>query len=232
MNNKFALSFGISLVIVGLLNIILRTSNIIIFGLSASTIMFSLINLVAPKLKSKKAEFLYIIPFVILVSIFCYSDSLMEIKVFADAINGRITNILTFISFGLLFVSEYYNHTLVEKKNIEFQDELVVKSLEYSALILNLEKDYALAIKNNPSSLEKESKKLFDGIRELCDEQIALSKINMDLLKKKSTTFTIKELNDIYKKHHKPLDVYGKMEQYYKEEEKNKKSKSIKNKAH
>ena len=40
MNNKFALSFGISLVIVGLLNIFFETSNIILFGLSVSTTIF------------------------------------------------------------------------------------------------------------------------------------------------------------------------------------------------
>ena len=53
MNNKFALSFGISLVIVGLLNIFFETSNIILFGLSVSTTIFSIMNMFEPKILIK-----------------------------------------------------------------------------------------------------------------------------------------------------------------------------------
>ena len=81
MNNKFALSFGISLVIVGLLNIFFETSNIILFGLSVSTTIFSIMNMFEPKISNKKLELLYIIPFVLLVSIFCYSNSLMKFEI-------------------------------------------------------------------------------------------------------------------------------------------------------
>ncbi len=56
MNNKFALSFGISLVIVGLLNIFFETSNIILFGLSVSTTIFSIMNMFEPKISNKKLE--------------------------------------------------------------------------------------------------------------------------------------------------------------------------------
>lgn len=105
MNNKFALSFGISLVIVGLLNIFFKTSNIILFGLSVSTTIFSIMNMLEPKISNKKLELLYIIPFVLLVSIFCYSNSLMKIEIIWNIVNSKITNILTFISFGFLFIS-------------------------------------------------------------------------------------------------------------------------------
>ena len=54
MNNKFALSFGISLVIVGLLNIFFETSNIILFGLSVSTTIFSIMNMFEHKIINKK----------------------------------------------------------------------------------------------------------------------------------------------------------------------------------
>ena len=100
MNNKFALSFGISLVIVGLLNIFFETSNIILFWLSVSTTIFSIMNMLEPKISNKKLELLYIIPFVLLVSIFCYSNSLMKIEINSNIVNSKITNILTFISFG------------------------------------------------------------------------------------------------------------------------------------
>ena len=102
MNNKFALSFGISLMLVGLLNIFFETSNIILFGLSVSTIIFSIINLIVPKVKNERAEFLYIIPFVLLVTIFCYSNSLINNPVIIIIINSKITNILTFILVSLI----------------------------------------------------------------------------------------------------------------------------------
>ena len=46
MNNKMSLSFGISLVVVGILNFWFETTNIILFGLSISALLFSLIEIV------------------------------------------------------------------------------------------------------------------------------------------------------------------------------------------
>ena len=140
MNNKFALSFGISLVIVGLLNIFFETSNIILFGLSVSTTIFSIMNMLEPKISNKKLELLYIIPFVLLVSIFCYSNSLMKIEIISNIVNSKITNILTFISFGFLFISEFINYKNARNQYINFQMAMINDNLQYSALILGLQK--------------------------------------------------------------------------------------------
>ena len=83
-----------------ILNIFFETSNIILFGLSVTTTIFSIMNMFEPKISNKKLELLYIIPFVLLVSIFCYSNSLMKIEIIWNIVNSKITNILTFISFG------------------------------------------------------------------------------------------------------------------------------------
>lgn len=214
MNNKFALSFGISLVIVGLLNIFFETSNIILFGLSVSTTIFSIMNMFEPKIINKKLELLYVIPFVLLVSIFCYSNSLMKNEIISDVVNSKITNILTFISFGLLFISEFINYNIAKNQYINFQMAIITDNLQYSALLLGLQNEYLKSATKNPSSIEIESKKLFDDIEKLCNEKIRLSRIDIELLEQKKGLFTIQDLNMVYQKHHDILDINGKIEKY------------------
>lgn len=214
MNNKFALSFGISLVIVGLLNIFFETSNIILFGLSVSTTIFSIMNMFEPKIINKKLELLYVIPFVLLVSIFCYSNSLMKNEIISDVVNSKITNILTFISFGLLFISEFINYNIAKNQYINFQMAMITDNLQYSALLLGLQNEYLKSATKNPSSIEIESKKFIDDIEKLCNEKIRLSKIDMELLEQKKGLFTIQDLNMVYQKHHDILDINGKIEKY------------------
>lgn len=215
MNNKFALSFGISLMLVGLLNIFFETSNIILFGLSVSTIIFSIINLIVPKVKNERAEFLYIIPFVLLVTIFCYSNSLINNPVIIIIINSKITNILTFISFGVLFISEYYNHIKLKKQYLNAQMAMINDNLEYSALILGLENECLNEIASDPKSMQVYYNKFFDQIGELCNEKVKLSKIDLELLAVSEGKIFIPQLNKIYQKYNKSLDVYGKMGEYY-----------------
>lgn len=214
MNNKFALSFGISLVIVGLLNIFFEKSNIILFGLSVSTTIFSIMNMFEHKIINKKLELLYVIPFVLLVSIFCYSNSLMKNEIISDVVNSKITNILTFISFGLLFISEFINYNNAKKQYINFQMAMITDNLQYSALILGLQNEYLQSITKNPSSMEIESKKFFDDIEKLCNEKIRLSRIDIELLEQNKGLFTIQDLNMVYQKHHDILDINGKIEKY------------------
>ena len=214
MNNKFALSFGISLVIVGLLNIFFETSNIILFGLSVSTTIFSIMNMFEHKIINKKLELLYVIPFVLLVSIFCYSNSLMKNEIISDVVNSKITNILTFISFGLLFISEFINYNNAKKQYINFQMAMITDNLQYSALILGLQNEYLQSTTKNPGSMEIESKKFFDDIEKLCNEKIRLSRIDIELLEQNKGLFTIQDLNMVYQKHHDILDINGKIEKY------------------
>lgn len=214
MNNKFALSFGISLVIVGLLNIFFETSNIILFGLSVSTTIFSIMNMFEHKIINKKLELLYVIPFVLLVSIFCYSNSLMKNEIISDVVNSKITNILTFISFGLLFISEFINYNNAKNQYINFQMAMITDNLQYSALILGLQNEYLQSTTKNPSSIEIESKKFFDDIEKLCNEKIRLSRIDIELLEQNKGLFTIQDLNMVYQKHHDILDINGKIEKY------------------
>ena len=210
MNNKFALSFGISLVIVGLLNIFFETSNIILFGLSVSTTIFSIMNMLEPKISNKKLELLYIIPFVLLVSIFCYSNSLMKIEIIWNIVNSKITNILTFISFGFLFISEFINYKNARNQYINFQMAMINDNLQYSALILGLQNEYLKSIIKNPGLIDIESKTFFNEIEKLCNEKIRLSQIDTELLEQNKGLFTIRDLNMVYQKYNDILDINGK----------------------
>lgn len=220
MNNKFALSFGISLVIVGFLNIFFETSNIVLFGLSVSTAIFSIINIFVINRKSSKSELLYIIPFVLLVSIFCYSDSLMKYDVIEKIVNGKFTNVLTFVSFGFLFISEFFNYKKEKKDYITFQMDTIIETMRYSALILNLQNEYLRSLVDNKNKIDSESKKFFDEIEKLCDEKIKQAELNYSLLNLNKELFSVRDFNKIYQSLTDNLNIDDKPKKYNKKHNK------------
>ena len=199
MNNKFSLSFGISLVIVGILNIFFSTNNMILFGLSVSTIMFSLVNLIVPSFENQKLEMLYIVPFIILVSIFCYSNSLLNIETFSEIVNGKTKSVLTFISFGFLFISEFINYKREEYQEMCFEFTRVIGEYEYSTMILEQITNYLRNLNEKEIIIDSESEEFLYKIQELCSEKVKLAHINGDLLKLEKIQYTLEEINDIYK---------------------------------
>lgn len=217
MNNKFALSFGVSLVIVGFLNIFFETSNIVLFGLSVSTMLFSAINTVVPKINSNKLELLYIIPFVVLVSIFCYSKSLMEMEIFEEMVNGKLTSILTFLSFGLIFISEFRNH----KKEISVQKEYEISALiqraENSNIILMLVNSYMDNMIKKGIIIDDESESFLNKIKQLSDEQMKMAAIAHDLLSLNKESLTIEDFNEVYKKNSKIINYDKALKDYEKQ---------------
>ena len=214
MNNKFALSFGVSLVFVGFFNIWFETSNIVLFGLSVSALLFSIINAIVPRINRDKLEYLYVIPFVVLVSIFCYSNSLMKIDAIKEVVNGKITSIITFLSFGLIFISEFINH----KKEISHQKEYVATSLihiaENSNIILFLIGDYVEKLLKKGVPIDNEGRAFLERIEELSDEQMKLATIDYDLLSLDKENFTIEDVNDAFKKNSEVIN-YDKVSKKY-----------------
>lgn len=223
MNNKFSLSFGVSLVIVGFLNIFFETTNIILFGLSVSTAIFSIINIIVPKIKSKKAEFLYIIPFVILISLFCYSNSLMQYDFIRVMVDGKTTNVLTFISFGSLFISEFLNHEKDKKLQRVFEMTQVCQNYEYSNMILMLVNNYIESLCKNKTVIDKDSQEFLDKINELCTEKSRLADINLDLLKEDKENYTIADFNDAYKSNNDAINYDKLLKEYDKKMKKSNK---------
>lgn len=211
MDNKFALSFGVSLVIVGFLNIFFETSNVIIFGLSVSTTIFSIINIIVPKINSDKSELLYILPFVILVSIFCYNNSLMKYDIVKIIVNGRITNVLTFVSFGFLFVSEFLNYKKSRFNQRLFEMNRVTQEYEYSSMILMFVNDYMEILLDSGIKIDDESREFLGRIIELSTERGRLANIDSSLLDLNKDEYAIEDFDDIFKKHSKIIN-YDEME--------------------
>ena len=110
MNSKLSVCFGASLIIIGGLNFIFETNNIILFGMNLSALLFSLINYLIlcfhNRIKSDKIEFFYIIPFVFFLFFCCFSESLKNFSLIESILSSQMSNAITFLSFGLIFIAE------------------------------------------------------------------------------------------------------------------------------
>lgn len=206
MNNKFSLSFGIALVFVGILNILLDTSNIILFGLSISTVLFSFINIIVVNFDFKKSEMLFIIPFVFLIFIFCYGDSLMKIDLLNRIINGKFTSVLTIISFGFLFISEFFNYKIDSYKEKYFEMKRIEDEYEYCSIILEQITNYLTNINKKKIDIDAESQSFLDEIEDLCMEKIKILHINGSLLKLEKDYYTLDDFNDVYNQYNDKLN--------------------------
>lgn len=60
MKSKFALSFGIALIFIGLVNFLFETNNIILFGISLSAFIFSILSILFSTKLSKKNGIFFI----------------------------------------------------------------------------------------------------------------------------------------------------------------------------
>lgn len=207
MNSKFALSFGISLIFVSILNLFLKINDMVLFGLSASATMFSIISIFESCFNIKKIELIYILPLMLFISILCFSDSLVNIDWMAKIINGKVTNILTFLSFGLLFVSEFLHSKKLKNRYLISQMELINENMDYSILILKLQNDYLRFLNDNNKPIDDDSEILLEKIEKLCDEKIKLLRIDTELLNKTNGMIDIKELNEIYIKYTDVLNI-------------------------
>lgn len=212
MNNKMSLSFGISLVAVGILNFWFETTNIILFGLSISALLFSLIEIVfsvieifsSKRIRGGWLEFIYILPFALLISSFCYSNSLMQIPFISGLVNGRITSLLTITSFGLLFISGYINYKREEKMNKEAQAELVKSTIDESSAsgveIMTIVNNYIANANSKNVILDKSILNLFNEIMNYYSDKGKLLNTKAALLETGKYKFTIKEFEEAYNK--------------------------------
>ena len=195
MNSKFALSFGVSLLFVGIFNVFLETNSIIVFGLAIGTIIFSVINIFFPSTEKESNELLYIIPFIILISIFCYSNSLVKWQFIDSVANNKVSSILSFVSFGLLFIGEYINYQRDKKSKIANSMNQITEYCEYSNLILLTINEYLNDMLDKGKSMSKEDKKFLDELDKLSSELHRLASIDKSLLDLNKEKFTIKDIN-------------------------------------
>lgn len=212
MNNKFSLSFGIAFIIVGLLNIFFETNNAVLFALSISAAAFSIVNVITAY--KNKLDILYIIPFALLISILCYNNSLSKNTIFINIINSKVTNIITFISFGSLFISEYIKLHIAKLKDRISNYKICIEIINYSSLILELINKYLSTLLEKKIIIDEESKQFLSQIDTLCKEKAKQSKITAELLDTKKDAFNIDEFNNIYVNNNDIINIEKNIKKY------------------
>lgn len=199
MKTKFAFSFGISLILIGIINFFLSTNNIILFGVSLSGFLFSIISILfATLLDEKKYEFLNILPLLVLLCFLCYGNELMKMDIVKYIINSKITSSLTFISFGLSFVSEY-----IMEKNLKGLERikhlsLANEMLDYTCLLLSIENKYLNECVNKKNIIDNTTKAFLDRLESLFNEKSKESKMIVELLSKEKDLYLIDDFNLAY----------------------------------
>lgn len=207
MKSKFALSFGISLIFVGLVNIVFDTNNMILFGISLSSFVFTIISILfATKLNEEKYELLCIVPIIILLVFFCYGSTLSNYNVVKKIVESNITNVMTFISFGLFFVGEY----ITDKKNSEREQlrhqSMIKEVLTFSVLIRRERVKYNEKIIKKNVMVDEDSWAFINYVEELCEEKSKLADIKYELLKLNKDKYSIEEFSNIYTSNNKKIE--------------------------
>lgn len=208
MKSKFALSFGVALIFIGCVNFFLETNNVILFGVSLSAFIFSIISILfATLIHDEKYELLYIIPLVVMLSFLCYGSELMKISFVKEIINSRLTSALTFISFGISFASEYIiekNFNLLEK--IKHQT-ISLEIIDYTQLLQDALIEHLNEACEKKIVRDEVSKKFIDKVEKIYNEKAKESRILHELLSMKKDNYTIDDIKKVYIKNTKILQV-------------------------
>lgn len=199
MKSKFALSFGIALIFIGIINFFLETNNIILFGISLSAFIFSIISILfATMIDEEKCEFLNIIPLIVLLCFLCYGNELMKIDIIKYIVNSKLTSSLTFISFGLSFASEYIienKFKLVERiKHLSLANEMI----DYTCLLILIKNKYLKECVNKKVIIDDSCKAFLRELENLLKEKEKESRIIVELLSKDKDIYSIDDFKSIY----------------------------------
>lgn len=199
MKSRFALSFGIALIAVGVVNLFLETSNVILFGISLSAFIFSLLSIFfSYKVNTEKYEMIYIFPLLIMLMFFCYGNELMKIELVKSVINSQLNSALTFISFGLLFASEY----IIEKRFKIYEQirhlSLVREMMDYTELIQDAIIAYRREQLDKETIIDDTSDKFVKSIEKLYREKLKKARIEGNLLSLEKDKYTIDDFDKAY----------------------------------
>lgn len=130
----------------------------------------------------------------------------MKFSFIYSIINGKIPNILTFFSFGLLFVSEYINY-----KNVVINDRIlnmsvITEALNYSNLILEIIIKYRKDLVKNKIIIDSSSEIFLKEIEALCEEKGIKCKTEIDLLDLGKETYSLIDFDEAYTNNNKKLN--------------------------
>ena len=190
MNSKFSLAFGIAISVVGFFCIFFDLNNGVMLGLSTSALVFSIINIFSIWNNKEWFDYFYIFPFAILLIFSCFGENVMENDFILFISSKRITNVVSFISFGLIFISEFFNN---KSKNVliieQMHNNIKNDILFFKSLAPHFEK------MTNGKSFEE--RKEFRPLLNEVMNKMYKDELKLDLLENNKNTFTLKELDEL-----------------------------------
>lgn len=198
MKNNFSLSFSLALLITGIFCLFFDVNDIIMFGVSFSSFVFSVISIILSFKNKKKYELAYAFPFIILLFFCCYGDSLMKNEVIKEIVNSGLSNAITFFSFGTIFLAENISKMREKKLEIEKNEKIVDENLNYSEQILDLTMNYMNSLEKKKIVPDEDNKRFIGKIVDLSREKIRQSKINHDLFKLRKSNFDFDDINKVF----------------------------------
>lgn len=198
MKNNFSLSFALALLITGMFCLFFDVDDIIMFGVSFSSFVFSGISIYLSFVNKKKYELAYALPFIILLCFCCYGDSLMKNEEVKEMVNSGVPNAITFFSFGAIFLAENISKMKERKLENKKNEKIVDENLNYSEQILDLTMNYMNLLEKKKIVLDEDSKKIISKIIDLSQEKIRQSKFNHDLLKLEKSKFDFDDINKVF----------------------------------
>ena len=199
--NGFKISFGVSIIILGVVSIFFDINNTILVGISLSALIFTLIDAIP-----SHNNLLYIFPLAVLL-LFCVYPDLPFIKLFLES---RFNNFIVFVSFGASFCLNSYVSfcNRLHSSKIKLEDDLkhqkdVESQLENAIIILSK----VFKLKKLYNDNKNNALKIDEVLDELCkyvDEEKRNALIKKDMvnlgIKNNTQKFSIKEVQDIINK--------------------------------
>ncbi len=121
--NGFKIAFGIAIIILGILSINYECSNIILIGVSISSLLFTLIDTIF-----ERNSILYFVPLTVLL-IFCvFSNEVTNMPIFKVLLDQKFNNFIVFASFGLFFL---FNSIISLRKREKNTLELITTNARF-----------------------------------------------------------------------------------------------------
>ncbi len=198
MKNNFSLSFALALLITGIFCLFFDVNDIIMFGVSFSSFVFSGISIILSFTNKKKYELAYAFPFIILLCFCCYGDSLMKNEEIKEIVNSGVSNAITFFSFGTIFLAENISKKREKELENEKNEKIVDENLNYSEQILDLTMNYMNSLEKKKIVPDEDNKRFIGKIVDLSQEKIRQSKINHDLFKLRKSNFDFDDINKVF----------------------------------
>ena len=200
MRSKFALSFGISIIVVGIIGLNFQLNSVVLFGLSISSLLFTIINIFITYFskinKSFDFEILYTFPFVVLILFSCFGEQLSKYDFVQNSNN--ILNVVTFISFGLVFIGEYIKNKQDVIKEKDYILEILLDSSNIYSHIIKIIEKYCDRLKKKNINSKEEYLKLLQELNNFCMEDNKKYTLMSNLLKKNQENYTLEDIKEVY----------------------------------